>query len=108
MQDVYVKAVTDAGEQLPKVHYGDPASDPIGTVRDHNPDSPIVVLVGDTDIGSINRYWIKACQPSDKCEDRPWVSLNHEAHPQYMPNDLMDRSPVVPLAELARRLHHPA
>lgn len=84
---------------------GDPATDPVGTARDmRDPHSPIP---DDDPIAQIGRYAIKWCPPQNRDESDPWVILDSEG-PQRMPNDLMDRYPIVPLAELAVKLGHAA
>lgn len=82
---------------------GDPTTDPIGTVRDmRDPHSPIA---DDDPIAHVERYAIKWCSPLNRDEEHPWLILDSDG-PQRMPNDLMDRYPVVPLDEVARRLGH--
>lgn len=91
--------------QQPQPNPGiDPADDPVGTVRDLGDPAGF----GDSSIiGTLNRYFIKWAPTYDLDQTHPWVAINHEGGLQRMPNDLMVGRPVVPLAELGRRLGHP-
>ena len=77
------------------------ADDCCGTFRDTG---NVTNLPEDRPEAHVNRYFIKWAPSFDRDEERPWVAINHEAGLQRMPNDLMDRYPLIEAAEVQRRL----
>lgn len=95
-------AVADSREGTPRSTWQTGAAgDPCGTFRDTG---NVTNLPEDRPEAHVNRYFIKWAPSFDRDEANPWVALNHEADLQLMPNDLMDRYPVIEAAEVQRRL----
>lgn len=90
----------DVAEQA-KVTLSPAELDPPGTFRDTG---NMTSLDESRAEAHVNRYFIKWSPPLDRDEAHPWVAINHEAGLQRMPNDLMDRYPIVPAEVVQQRL----